>query len=317
VQFSGAGTYTAGTGLTLTGTQFSITNTAVTLGSYGSATQVGTFTVNAQGQLTLAGNTTITPAIGSITGLGTGVATALAVNVGSAGAAVINGGVLGTPSSGTLTNATGLPLTTGVTGTLPVGNGGTGITSLTAGYIPFGNGTSAFGSSANLFWDSGATRLGVGTNAPAVTFAVSSTDAILIPNGTTAQRPTGAAGYLRFNNTTGQFEGYNGSAWSSVGGAAISNDTSTASNLYPLFAAATSGSATTVYTSDAKYLYKPSTGELQSSVVNATNGIFVNNMTIATSYTIPAGSSGNSVGPITISSGITVTIPSGSRWVVL
>jgi hypothetical protein len=107
VQISSAQIYSAGTGLTLTGTQFSISNTAVSAGAYGSATQVGTFTVNAQGQLTLAGNTTVTPAVGSITGLGTGVATALAINVGSAGAIVVNGGDLGTPSSGVVTNLTG------------------------------------------------------------------------------------------------------------------------------------------------------------------------------------------------------------------
>lgn len=73
-------------------------------------------------------NATGLPVSTGISGLGTGVATALAVNVGSAGAPVINGGALGTPTSGTLTNATGLPLTTGVTGTLPITNGGTGQT---------------------------------------------------------------------------------------------------------------------------------------------------------------------------------------------
>lgn len=56
------------------------------------------------------------PAIADISGFGTGVATALGVNVGTAGAFVVNGGALGTPSSGTLTNATGLPVSGGISG---------------------------------------------------------------------------------------------------------------------------------------------------------------------------------------------------------
>jgi hypothetical protein len=86
------------------------------VGTFGSATQAPVVTVNAKGLTTAASNVTITPSIGSVTGLGTGVATALGVNTGTAGSFVINGGALGTPSSGTLTNATGLPISTGLAG---------------------------------------------------------------------------------------------------------------------------------------------------------------------------------------------------------
>lgn len=226
--------------------------------------------------------------------------------------------VVNTISFGTtgLTPSTATSGAVTVAGTLVVGNGGTGLTTITAGRILYGAGTSALGNSASLFWDSANSRFGVNTATPAVTAALVGTDALLIPVGTTGQRPTGAAGYLRFNSTTGEFEGYNGTAWASVGGAAISNDTSTATNIYPISAAATSGTASTVYTSNAKFLYKPSTGELQASEMVATNGLFVNATTVAASYTIASGYNAQSVGPVTIASGQSVTITSGQRWLV-
>jgi hypothetical protein len=144
-----------------------------------------------------------------------------------------------------------------------------------------------------------------------------STGAVQLPSGTTAQQPTGVAGKLRFNTTTSQFEGYNGTTWASVGGAAISNDTSTATAVYPLFAASTSGTALTVYTSNSNYLYTPSTGELKAKVHVSTNGITVNSDSVSSSMTIASGTNGFSVGPLTINSGVVLTIASGQRHVVI
>lgn len=141
--------------------------------------------------------------------------------------------------------------------------------------------------------------------------------ALQLPKGTTGQQPTGASGMLRFNTTTTQFEGYNGATWASVGGAAISNDTTTATNEYPLFAAATSGTALTVYTSNANLLYKPSTGDYQAQQFIAGNGLFINNQTINTSCSVPATQSAMSTGPITLAASVSVTLASGARWVIL
>ena len=149
------------------------------------------------------------------------------------------------------------------------------------------------------------------------------TGSITVAKGTTAQQPgSPVTGMLRYNTTTNQFEGYSGSSpsWLPVGGSTLSNDTTTATNVYPLFASATSGTATTIYTSNAKYLYKPSTGDLTASQLVASNGIVLNATTLVTSYTIPAGYSAESVGNssgFTIPGGLTVTVSSGSRWVVL
>ena len=114
---------------------------------------------------------------------GTGVVTALGTNVGSAGAFVVNGGALGTPSSGTLTNATGLPLSTGVTGTLPVANGGTGATSLTANNVLLGNGTSAVqvvapGASGNVLTSNGTTWTSAAAPASAGTVSLTASGSI-------------------------------------------------------------------------------------------------------------------------------------------
>lgn len=226
-------------------------------------------------------------------------------------------------SAGNITINTNKFTVVGSSGNTVIGGTAT-VNSLTSGRVTFAGTSGLLSDSANLTWNG--TALSV-TGTVAVTGALtatldstfSSTGALTISKGTTAQQPgSPVTGMMRYNSTTNQFEGYSGSspAWKSIGGSALSNDTSTASNLYPVFAGATTGTAENLYTGNAYLLYKPSTGEFQSRVPVASNGIVVNSLTVATSYTIAAGYSGMSAGPITVASGAVVTVSSGSRWVV-
>jgi hypothetical protein len=120
-QFSGAGSYLAGTGLTLTGNTFSITNTAVTAAAYGSSSQVATFTVNAQGQLTLAASTSISIAATQVTS-------------GTIDSARLSGSYSGITGLGTLGDLT---VTNTITGSIS-GNAGTATTATKASNLAGG-----------------------------------------------------------------------------------------------------------------------------------------------------------------------------------
>jgi hypothetical protein len=95
------------------------------------------------------------------------------------------------------------------------------------------------------------------------------TGSLKIPVGTNGQRPSPTTGMVRFSSTDVQFEGYNGTQWTSIGGAA------------------------------------------------AGGAVYENKQSINANYTMTTDYNGESVGPIQINSGVVVTIPSGSRWVIL
>ena len=117
--------------------------------------------------------------------------------------------------------STGLLTSTGFSGNLT----GTLQTAAQTNVTSLGTLTALTGGTGDFNWDSNtlvvdssANRVGILNASPDVTLDIgSATDAVHVPSGTTAQRPTGAAGYFRYNSTTSQFEGYTDS-WGSIGG---------------------------------------------------------------------------------------------------
>lgn len=181
-----------------------------------------------------------------------------------------------------------------------------------------------------------------------VTF--SSTGQMKVPTGTLAQRSNNLLGAFRFNTTYGQFEGCiavtagktistlvhtttTATLTTSTDHGLSTGDFITVSGATP---SAYNGtfSITKVDATSFTYVMASDPGANASVVGSyvygtwgavgggATGGgndqIFVENgQTVTVSYTIPTGKNASTVGPITVNSGITVTVPSGSRWVIL
>ena len=480
--FTVSSSYSAGTGLTLAAGVFSITNTAVTAGAYGSASSVPTYTVNAQGQLTLATNTSIAinanqitsgtiasslisgsytgiTGVGTLTG-GTWNANTIGVAYGGTGATTLSGylfgngtsavtasttipttalsgtitnaqlanstisgvsvggslanltagtnitfssgttyngsaaitinaagftqvypsagianstgtawgtsysttgsgtvvalatsptfttPILGTPSSGTLTSCTGLPVGTGISGL------GTGVATALAvavgsagAFVTFNGalGTPSSGVATNLTGT--ASGLSIGGNAATATTATTATIATTATNATniaiTDDTTTATSVYptwvttttgnlpaktsstkLSFVPSTGtlsatKFAGDGSALTGIVAGATITPTTSN-STYYLVGTTLTSGNLTTASISTTSPVsYNASTGTLSAPVNYASQGFQTNANTNTVSYTIPASTNAMTVGPYTVASSTTITVTSGARWLIL
>jgi hypothetical protein len=188
------------------------------------------------------------------------VATALTLGATTGTMTLRNPTIQTSVTTGVLTLFSGL-----TTGTLDVG-------STSAGKVSIKFNTTSSSSSTGALTVAGGIGVG-GISYFGNDVYLSGTGAIAVPAGTAVQRPTGAAGKIRFNTDIAKYEGHNGTNWTSIGGGATGG---------------------------------------------GSDEIFIQNgQTVTTNYTVPADKNAMSTGPIAVNSGVTVTISSGARWVIL
>lgn len=266
------GSYAAGAGLTLTGSTFSITNTAVSSASYGSAASVATFTVNSRGQLTAAAEVSIN------------------ISASQIGSGTINNARL----AGSYTGITGVgTLTAGVWNSTAIGvaYGGTGISTYDVGDINYASGATAFsklalgtagyvitaGASAPQYVAQSTLVVGAATNvsggaAGSVVYQSGAAATSFLALGSSGQVLTAGASAPQYVDQSTLSVG---SATNATNATNAANVTTTAvssnSTYYPSFLAATTGN--NGVSVDVDMTYNPSTNTLNLVNLNATGGI--------------------------------------------
>ena len=202
------------------------------------------------------------------------------------------GTVSATSFSGTATNATNVALTTSATSS--------------AFKVPFANTTVSTTGNYGLLQDSTATFT---YNPSTNTLTVGTVSAALSGNATTATT-------LQTARTIGGVS-FNGSANIDLPGVNIAGNQNTTGSAATLTTARTLTIGSTGKTFNGSADVSWTLAEIGAAGIFGSGCVIENAQTITASYTMTSGSSGTSAGPITINSGFTVTIPSGSRWVVL